>query len=97
MTHEEIMNEVYEVSAFLLKKVDLLKKQWFFDEKECKWKLHIENRDDRDLFNTLASFCENSIVHKLYDIESGYRSTANEFRYREGDGTRKRMREEEAE
>ena len=97
MTHEEIMNELYEVSAFLLKKSDLLEKQCFFDKETHRWEINLENQDDSDLFDTLANFCKNSIVHKLYDVESGYRSTANEFRYREGDGTRKRMKEEEAE
>ena len=97
MTHEELMNELYEVSAFLLKKSDLLEKLCFFDVKTRKWEINLENQNDSNLFYMLFNFCENSIVHKLYDVESGYRSTANEFRYREGDGTRKRMKEEEAE
>ena len=87
MTHEELMNELYEVSAFLLKKADLL-------EKQRKTGL---NEDDISIFDILMSVCENRVIHKLYDIESGYINTVDEYHYKIGDGVRARMREEEAE
>ena len=84
MTHEELMNELYEVSAFLLKKADLLEKQCF------------ESRADKDLCHSLHSICKYTGAQRLYDIESGYIKTANEFTYKTGDGVRARMSQEEA-
>lgn len=99
MTHEELINELYEVSAFLLKKADLLKKHWSFNEPERKWELNLENKDDISIFHALMRVCEYAGIQRLYDIKSGYldSDSFNEYRYKAGDEVRARMRQEEAE
>ena len=61
MTHEKLMKELHEVSAFLLKKADLLEKQAFLNE----GKINLENQDDWTLFNVLYSACKYTDVHKF--------------------------------
>ena len=93
MTKEELLNEMYEVCAFLMRKHEELEVRYgdfptFEDDAEgrCQW-----------AYRVLESLCGSKAINcaKEYDGLSGYMKATAEHRYRPGDGVRKAMMEQE--